>query len=93
MTTLDELVAQKEALERKINEVRKAKIKGAIAQVKELIQRYDLTEKDVFGKGSSAKATSKATPKYKNPETGDTWTGRGRTPAWLQGKNKEDFAV
>lgn len=32
-------------------------------------------------------------PKYKNPETGDTWTGRGRSPSWLVGKNKDDFRI
>ena len=32
-------------------------------------------------------------PKYKNPETGDTWTGRGRAPKWLEGNNKEDYKI
>lgn len=32
-------------------------------------------------------------PKYKNPETGDTWTGRGRSPSWLVGKNKDDYKI
>ena len=31
--------------------------------------------------------------KYLNPETGETWSGRGRAPRWLDGKNREDFAV
>ena len=26
----------------------------------------------------------KLTPKYRNPETGDTWTGRGLKPKWLE---------
>lgn len=32
-------------------------------------------------------------PKFRNPETGDTWTGRGREPAWIKGKNRQDFAI
>ena len=35
----------------------------------------------------------KAAPKYRNPETGDTWTGRGREPRWIKGQNREEFAV
>lgn len=35
----------------------------------------------------------KVAPKYRNPETGDTWTGRGREPAWIKGKDRSDFAV
>ena len=35
--------------------------------------------------------------KYRSP-SGETWTGRGRTPQWLvsleaEGKKREDFAV
>lgn len=28
-------------------------------------------------------------PRYHNPETGETWTGRGKQPAWLQAKIAE----
>jgi DNA-binding protein H-NS len=35
----------------------------------------------------------KSAPKYRDPETGATWTGRGREPGWLKGKNRADFAV
>lgn len=40
----------------------------------------------------------KPEPKYLDPTTGTTWTGRGKTPKWLQaalssGKKKEKFAI
>lgn len=35
----------------------------------------------------------KAEPKYMNPETGATWSGRGKTPLWLQGRRKSRFAI
>ena len=35
----------------------------------------------------------KVAPKYRNPETGDTWTGRGREPSWIKGKNRDEFAL
>jgi DNA-binding protein H-NS len=35
----------------------------------------------------------KVAPKYRNPETDDTWTGRGREPGWIKGKNRDDFAL
>ena len=28
-----------------------------------------------------------------DPETGETWTGRGRAPRWLDGKDKEAFRI
>ncbi|NHC08359.1 H-NS histone family protein [Azonexus fungiphilus] len=91
MATLAELKAQKDALEAQIAEAIKTERKDAIAQVRELIAAFELTEKEVFAKKRGAKSTVAA--KYKNPQTGETWTGRGRTPKWLAGKNKEDFAI
>lgn len=39
------------------------------------------------------KPSVKVAPKYKDPHTGATWTGRGITPKWLAGKNKDDFLI
>ena len=35
----------------------------------------------------------KRAPKFRDPQSGATWSGRGREPAWLKGKNRQDFAV
>jgi len=37
-------------------------------------------------------------PKYKNPETGATWSGRGKPPRWIsdaesEGKNRDSFLI
>lgn len=44
------------------------------------------------------KKRAKANPRYKNPQTGETWSGRGKTPLWLQksldeGKSLKDFEI
>ena len=44
-------------------------------------------------KTARRQTSDKASVKYRNPETGDTWSGRGREPRWLKGKNRADFAV
>ncbi len=36
--------------------------------------------------------------KYRNPETGETWSGRGRMPKWLalaegHGRSRDEFAT
>ncbi|HDR9377078.1 TPA: H-NS histone family protein, partial [Burkholderia multivorans] len=40
----------------------------------------------------SAKPKRTLPPKYRNPKTGETWSGRGRAPAWL-GKNRTRFLI
>ena len=47
------------------------------------------------GKG---RPTQSPAVKYRNPETGETWSGRGRAPKWLvlaeqQGRGREEFAA
>jgi DNA-binding protein H-NS len=32
-------------------------------------------------------------PKYRNPDTGQTWTGHARPPAWIAGKDYADFEI
>ncbi len=37
-------------------------------------------------------------PKYRDPKSGETWSGRGKTPRWMaaelkKGKSREQFAI
>jgi len=31
--------------------------------------------------------------KFRNPESGQTWSGRGREPVWIKGKDREEFKI
>lgn len=96
MTTLQELIAQKTAIEQQINEVKKRESSEAIDKVRALVREYDLTKDDVFpGKKSTKEVStvSKVAPKYRDPATSMTWTGRGKMPRWLAGKDKNDFLI
>jgi hypothetical protein len=53
-STLKELLAQQEALNKQIEEVRTAAIAGAIEQVRMLVAEFGLTAKDVFTGGAKA---------------------------------------
>lgn len=91
MTTLQELLAQKEILEQQISQIKKLQREDALREARELVETYELTTDELFGKRKAA--GQPAAPKYRNPESGETWSGRGRTPRWLDGKNREDFAI
>lgn len=97
-SSLKELLAQREALEAKITELRAAELSDAVSKVRAIIDEYGLTPDDVFTRTSSAKTrkTSTATKvaaKYRDPISGKTWSGRGLQPKFLAGKNKEDFLI
>ena len=45
------------------------------------------------GVGSSASGVGtggKVAPKYRDPATGQTWTGRGKAPKWIDGKDRSN---
>jgi DNA-binding protein H-NS len=49
-------------------------------------------------KAKPAKTRKPVAVKYRNPETGETWTGRGQPSKWLKameaaGRKREEFAV
>jgi DNA-binding protein H-NS len=54
--------------------------------------------KPAKAKAKPAKARKPVAAKYRNSETGETWSGRGKSPKWLAaleaaGRKREEFAV
>ena len=95
MATLKELMAQKEALEQKIVEARETELADAIAKVLAIVTEYGLTAADIFGgeRGRKASGTkAKVAAKYKDAN-GNSWTGRGRAPKWIEGKDRNKFLI
>lgn len=92
MASYAELKAQAEELIRQANEVRKQENKEVAAQIREMIREHGITADQLgfapAGKGSRTKAPAK----YRDPMTGKTWSGRGRTPLWLDGP-REAYAL
>ena len=105
MPTLQEMIAEKEALEKQIEEATSHGRSEAIAKVKALMAEHGLKVADLGGKAGSApksagkaKTGAKVAAKYRNGATNETWSGRGLQPRWLKaaiasGKKIEDFAV
>lgn len=101
MATYKQLMAQKEALEAQLAEVRVTEVAGVIEKIRSLMAEFGLTAEDIEGKrrrgrpaGSGAARATKEPlpPKYRDPKTDKTWSGRGRAPAWL-GKNPNRFLI
>ncbi|WP_071775119.1 H-NS histone family protein [Burkholderia ubonensis] len=78
------LIAQREALDAQIIAAREAEREAAIGQIKELMKEFDLSVLDLQEKVHKRNSRRMSTvPKYRDPATGKTWSGRGRQPAWL----------
>ena len=96
MTTLAELIKQKEALEAQIANTRQSELADAISKVKALVAEHGLTQSDVFGTSKGAKKSNgggKVAAKYRDPSSGQTWTGRGKAPKWIDGQDRSKFLI
>ncbi len=112
-TRLSDLLAKKAELEQQIISLQREERGAAIAQVKALMAEHGLTLADLGSSRSAAGAAaapkgraggggisggSKVAPKYRDPASGQTWSGRGLHPRWLKqaldgGARLSDFAI
>jgi DNA-binding protein H-NS len=95
MASYAEYVEQIAKLQSLAETARKDEINGAIQKIKELMQLHGVTVADLSSgtRAKPAKAKGTVAAQFKNPETGETWTGRGRAPRWLAGQDKEQFRI
>ena len=95
MTSYAEYVEQIAKLQSLAEAARRDEPSGAIQKIKDLMQQYGITVDDLSSgtRAKSAKPKGTVAAQFKNPETGETWTGRGRAPRWLDGKDREAYRI
>ena len=86
-------------LQARLGEARAEGMAKIVAIVQEFGFTADEMNKALSGKVSAGKGRgkgkgtgTKAAPKYRDPISGSTWTGRGVAPAWIKDVAKEDRA-
>lgn len=105
MKTYQAVRAEIAKLEKQAEALRRQELKTIIAQVRQVIADYGLTAADlglggartVGGRKRAATAgrrPSAGVAKYRDPKTGQTWTGHGRPPAWIAAaKDRNAFLI
>lgn len=107
----EDLLAKQEKLraelaeaDRELAEVRKAERGDVLAKIRAMMDEHDIRADELSGRSAAQRKAGLGTVrgpaavKYKDPATGQTWSGRGQQAAWLKaaiasGKKLEDFAV
>jgi DNA-binding protein H-NS len=94
MASLQELLQQQQMLAQQIKDARRSEIAGVLATIRAEVQQYSLTVSDVFPGGRyRSRYQGKVSPKYRDSITGKTWTGRGKAPKWIDGKDRTQFLI
>lgn len=94
--SVEELAAERERLDAEIRAQQQAQKTAVIDQIKAVMLTYHVSLEelvDAMGGLKIKRKGVKAKQKYRDPISGKTWSGRGKEPVWIRGKNREDFLL
>lgn len=94
--TVDELKKRQEEIDRKIREKQEAEKKAVIDQIVNVVNQYNIPVDELVEALGGLKIKRKGQPavqKYQDPATGATWSGRGKEPVWIRGKDRKKFLI
>ena len=97
MTTYKELTAQIETLQKQAAHARQTEIAATIADIKAKMLDYGITAADLGLSSSKKEKTSKVkmpvAAKFRDTVSGATWSGRGKPPKWIAGKDRAGYLI
>jgi DNA-binding protein H-NS len=94
----EELQAKIADLQAQAARVKEEEKEQAIGMARTMISAYGITAKDLgldkmVKAKSGPKVGNKVSPKYRDPQSGATWSGRGKTPRWINGADRSQYAI
>lgn len=90
------LLAQRAALEEKIKAAREEEVAGVLEQIRQLVADYGLENEVTFTharEDGRRGPRGPAAPKYRDPDSGKTWSGRGKPPSWIKDMDRDQFLI
>ncbi|MGF6243427.1 MULTISPECIES: H-NS histone family protein [Paraburkholderia] len=97
MSQYAELKAQIARLQAQADEARRTELGNVIEEIRGKIAEYGLTAQDlgfaVAARRGRPPKKAPLPPRYQDPKSGNTWSGRGKPPKWIAGKNRERFLI
>ena len=94
----EEIQSKIEELKAQAEMVKREEKQQAIDMARAMIQSFGITAKDLgLDKAPKAKTGprpgQKVVPKYRDPLSGATWSGRGKTPKWINGADRSQYVI
>ena len=97
--SLAELQAYQKEVEAAIKGYEKKRRTDALAAVRAVAKEHGFSLEELMGAKPAGKAAAKGVARYANPaDPSQTWSGRGRQPAWIKaalaaGKSLDTMAI
>ncbi|WP_239168198.1 H-NS family nucleoid-associated regulatory protein [Burkholderia pseudomallei] len=92
MIAFRDLLVLQARIEKEVENSRLEAEKRICERVREIMAEYGI-DVEVRAGGSKRETRRHAAPRYWNPETGQTWSGRGAEPKWIVGKDRSQFLL
>ncbi|QCP54361.1 H-NS histone family protein [Trinickia violacea] len=95
MNSYFSLLKQFDQLQREIEIARVREVRRFIDEVFELLNERGVSLDDLveYRMAVETHQSRGAKVKYRDSATGRTWSGRGREPDWIRGKDRNDFLI
>jgi DNA-binding protein H-NS len=87
---ISQLLQKQAELDTAIAETRARETRLALIDIVQKMREYDISLNELVGR-SSAEQRLDVHPKYRDPVSGATWSGRGRAPQWIVGQDRDQF--
>lgn len=91
--TYRQLTAELLLLDRKIERELIRERSDALQRIRELMTAWDINSNELRRYRRGTYHTKPVVPKYRDPVSGKTWSGRGHAPAWIVGKDRDAFLI
>jgi DNA-binding protein H-NS len=85
-----QLLARQDALDKQLAEAKERESRLALLEIVQKMREYGISLEELLGRKSQAQEPV-VEAKYRDPASGATWSGRGRVPHWIAGKNRDEF--
>jgi DNA-binding protein H-NS len=89
---ISQLLTKQAALDNALSEAREKETRLALIEIVQKMREYDISLYELMGR-KPGEQPSDVQPKYRDPDTGATWSGRGRAPQWIVGKDRERLLI
>lgn len=88
-----QLTAELAELDAKIAASWKQERSAVVQELRELMATWGIEANELGPYRRGAYHTKPVKMRYRNPDTGQDWSGRGRPPAWIEGKDRSRFLI
>lgn len=91
----ERLLEERRMVDEKINSIKSSRRNDIVSYIVKLMLELGIHIQEIEEKMTSQgkKGRRSARPRFYDPVTGSTWSGRGKKPRWMKDRDPDDFLI